>query len=430
LITPKRQLTLFDSTCLIVGIIVGAGVYQVGPDVARGTGSGWAFLAIWLAGGLLSLFGAFGYAELASALPQEGGDYVFLTRAYGPWAGFLFGWIQTVIVRPGDIAIMAFAFATYAQAGIPGLASIPAGTQLTAGVAVVVLTGINILGVRESKWTQNLLTVAKVIGLLLVIAVAAIASREGLPEMEGESLPLSLALILVLFTFGGWNEMVYVAAEVKDPQRNIVRALVGGTLAVTVLYLLTNGAFLYALGIDGIAGSNAVAADAVVSVFPNAGAAMISVLVCVSALGAVNGLIFAGARISYATGADHRIFRPLGRWNPKTGTPVRALVVQGAISLLLIAILGSFMNTILYTAAAVYAFYLATSLAVVVLRIREPQLPRSYRTWGYPFTTIIFAGVCGFLIYSAVIYKPEISADCCLLILLGLPLYWISSRTR
>jgi amino acid transporter len=219
--------------------------------------------------------------------------------------------------------------------------------------------------------------------------------------------------------------MAYVAAEVKHPRRNIVRALVLGTVAVTVLYLLANGAFLYTLGYHGMATSEVVAADAIGTVFPHLGGRLISVLVCISALGAVNGLIFTGARISYAVGAEHRPFRLLGVWHPRTGTPVWALLVQAAIAVILILVLGSFVNTLLYTAAAVYAFYLATSAAVFVLRRKEPQVERPYRVTGYPFTTIIFCAVCAWLIYSAVAYRPWIAASSGVLLALGLPVYWL-----
>lgn len=443
--SPQRQLTLFDSTCLILGIIVGAGVYQVAPTVAAGTSTPAMFLLIWVIGGVLSLFGALGYAELATALPEEGGDYVYLGRAYGRWAGFLFGWTQLVVVRPGDIAGMAFIFATYGRAlydpfqgwtvaydrlpwSVFTEASVPLGQLVYAVGAVAVLTAVHAIGVREGKWTQNILTVTKVVGLLLVVGVALFAEGQPADSLAAREAPWSLALILVLFTFGGWNEMAYVAAEVKNPNRNIVRALVLGTASVTLLYLLINGAYLWGLGTAGIAASNAVATDLVSGVLPNAGARAISVLVCISALGATSGLIFTGARISYALGADHAVFRPLGRWNVRTGTPLVALVAQGLIAAGLVVALGNFVNAILYTAAAVYSFYFFTSVAVFVLRWKEPARPRPYRVTGYPVTTLVFCAVCAFLIYSAVVYKPAIAAATAVILMAGLPIYWISRR--
>ncbi len=339
--------------------------------------------------------------------------------------------MQTIIVRPGDIAVMAFIFATYACELFDPLAdtAFPYARQLYAAAAVAILSLINIAGVREGKWTQNILTCVKVLGLLVIIVAAACADRRPQPVLvESGGITASVALILVLFTYGGWNEMAYVAAEVKNPRRNIIRALMLGTLTITLLYMLANIAFLKTLGFAGLAASDAVATDAIESVFPSAAARIVAVLVCVSALGAVNGLIFAGARISYAVGADISAFRALGRWHPRTGTPIRSLVLQGAIALTLILAIGSFIETLIYTSAAVYAFYLATSLAVIVLRRREPDLERPYRVTGYPITTIIFCCVCAFLIYGAIDYKPIIATISLALIPLGLPVYWLSKR--
>jgi APA family basic amino acid/polyamine antiporter len=432
-VTPKKELSLFDSTCIIVGIIIGAGIYQMAPDIAAGAHFWWGVLVIWIVGGLLSLFGALGYAELATAYPKEGGDYVYLSRAYGSWAGFLFGWGQLAIIRPGDIAVMAFAFATYARTIYDPFIAHPQYSQrIFAASAVIILTIINIIGVKEGKWTQNLLTTVKALGLLAIVGVAVIAPRptSSATAETVSHLPLSLALIFVLFTYGGWNEMAYVAAEVKNPRRNIVRALVLGAVVVTVLYLLVNGAFLYTLGYAGLANSKAVATDSVSTVFPKIGSRLISALVCISALGAVSGLIFTGARISYALGAEHRAFRLVGKWHGRTGTPVWALLVQGIIAVGLIVVLGSFVDTLLYTAAPVYTFYLATSVAVIVLRFKEPNVERPYRVTGYPFTTIIFCAVCAFLIYSAVTYAwNQMPKSLCLLegvLLAGMAIYCIT----
>ena len=431
-IAPKRELSLYDSTCIIVGIIIGAGIYQMAPAIASGASAWYGVLAIWVAGGLISLCGALGYAELATAYPRkEGGDYVYLTRAYGRWAGFLFGWGQLAIIRPGDIAVMAFAFATYARTIHDPLAAYPEYSQRAlAAAAVAILTTINILGVKEGKWTQNILTTVKALGLLAIVGIAAFGPKATAEPQPVEAIPMSLALVFVLFCYGGWNEMAYVAAEVKDPRRNIVRALVLGSVAVAVLYLLVNGAFLHTLGYAGLANSKAVATETVSTVFHESGGRLVSALVCISALGAVSGLIFTGARISYAMGTEHRAFRTIGKWNAKTGTPAWALLLQGLIAVGMIIILGSFVDALLYTAAPVYAFYLATSLAVIVLRSKEPALERPYKVTGYPFTTIIFCAVCAFLIYSTVSYawnvKPRSLQVLAAVLIAGMILYWLT----
>ncbi len=431
---PKRELSLFDSTCLIVGIILGVGIYRFAPDVAKSVSNGWAVLALWAIGGLLSLFGALGYAELATAYPGEGGDYVYLSRAYGRWAGFLFGWLQLAVVRPGDIAVVAFAFATYAAEiyrplGQEGWFS---AEMLYACAAVAGLTAVNVIGVKQGKWTQNALTIVKAVGLAAIVGVACFAPPSKPTAAAVGPVSLSVAMLLVLFCFGGWNEMAYVAAEVKKPRRNIVRALVLGTAAVTLLYLLLNGAFLSVLGYWGLAASQAVATDTVAAVFPRLGGRLISALICISALGAVNGLIFTGARISYAVGQDHLVFRPLGKWSAPTGTPVPALLLQGVLAVVLILALGSIIDTVIYTAPAVYTFYIATSLAVFVLRWREPRVERPYRVTGFPVTTLLFCAACGLLIYKAAEYavmvleRPWIVWLPFAVMLCGLPIYWLS----
>ncbi|MBN1590065.1 MAG: amino acid permease [Pirellulales bacterium] len=434
--TPKRTLSLFDSTCLIVGIIIGAGIFETAPTIAAAGGSATGMFALWIVGGLLSLAGALCYAELATTYPREGGDYVYLTRAYGPWAGFLFGWIQLVIARPGDITLMAFIFATYAMTLVgpivpDGLAGHELALKLgLASAAVVALTLINVLGVRHGKRTQNVLTVVKVLGLVAIFAVAFATEGPGdAPRLlsASERRPLALALILVLFTYGGWNEMAYVAAEVKRPKHNILRALVLGTVAVTVLYLAVNAAFLHALGLEGMARSGAVGVDVINTVLPQWGGRLLAALVCVSALGAMNGQIFAGARVSYALGTEHRPFGWLGLWNSRTGTPVVALAVQAFLAVGLIVAFGSFEETILYTAAAVYSFYLATSLALIVLRRREPDVARPYRVTGYPVVPLVFAACCGFLIYKAFVYSPLWAGISAAILLAGLPIYWLST---
>jgi amino acid transporter len=387
-------------------------------------------LVIWLVGGFIALTGVLCYAELSTAYPQEGGDYVYQSRAYGSWAGYLFAWSQVVIIRPADITLMSFIFARYAQTFFAPLEN---GRLFYAAVAVVVLTIINVLGVKEGKWTQNFLTVIKVLGLLGIIIAGLVAPEESpLPVQTRAFTPggLELALILVLFTFGGWNEMAYVAGEVKRPKRNIIRALLIGITTVTALYVLVNGAFLSALGYTKMAVSQAVAVDTIAKVFPDTAAKAISILISISALGAINGLIFTGARISYALGDAHKSFEILGRWSLKLGTPVCALVLQGGLSLVIVFIAGSFIDTILYTAPAVWLFFLATGLSVFVLRRKEAHIPRPYKVSGYPVTAIIFCVCCIFMLYSSISYALA-NKPIGLIILLGVLLaggflFWIT----
>lgn len=429
---PRRELSVFDSICIIAGIIVGVGIYETASTVAGAMPNAIWTLAVWVVGGVFTLAGALTYAELASAYPREGGDYVYLTRAYGDWAGFLFAWANLVILRPGFIASIAFPFAHYLEKVWRPLA----GTRweaheavIMAAMATVVLTTINVLGVRQGKWMQNLLMLAKAAGIVAVFMVAFWAPTPVSAPEPPRSLNvggLNLAMILVLFTYGGWSEIAYVAAEVRDPRRNLVRSLVWGTVVVTVLYLLVNIAFLHTLGHARMAASQAVAADTVAVVFPGYASSAISLLICISALGAINGLIFAGARISHALGVDYRIFSLLGRWSHRCETPASALWVQGGMTVVLIILAGSFQGVLLYTTGVLWAFFLATGVSLLILRVREPDQPRPYRVLGYPWTPLLFCVSCLFIIHSALAYDARGTLVSTAILCLGLPLYWAS----
>jgi len=415
---PRRQLTLFDSTCIIVGIIIAAGIYRSSPNVAELAPNIPWLLGVWLLGGLLSLLGALCYAELATAYPHEGGDYVYLTRAFGRPLGFLFAWSQLWIVRPGSIGAMAYAFADYANQIWPRAEGSIATLVLVAYAAgaIVVLSAVNFWGIREGKWTQNGLTAAKVVGLLAVVLVGLLCVAPVVPttsiatQLKVPSSPLSdfgLAMIFVLFTYGGWNEMAFVAAEVRHPRRNIVRALLLGTLAVTVIYLLVNVAFLHALGLAGARHTTPATDVLELAIGPRAGR-VISLLICISALGAINGQIFTGARIYYAMGTDHRLYSWLGQWDARRGQPVRSLLVQGAITLVLVVGFGStqdgFESMVIFTTPAFWFFLMLVGMSLFVLRRRDPHTRRAYRVLGYPFTPILFCLSCAFMVYASVDY--------------------------
>jgi len=321
---------------------------------------------------------------------------------------------------------MAFVFARYAGQLYPFAHS----SLIYAVSAIVVLTVINIAGVKQAKWTQNLLTVVKAAGLLAIVVAGFLAPpQRGVAESGTFTMGgLKLALILVMFTYGGWHEMGFVASEVKRPERNIVRALVLGTCGVTVVYVLVNGAYLLALGYERMAGSEAVAVETVAVALPDIAGKAISVLICISTLGCANGLIFTGARISYAMGAEHALFRHLGKWSGRLGTPTWALVVQGGIGLLIVLLAGSFIDTILYYAPVVWVFFFATGVSVFVLRHKDSQTPRAYKVTGYPVTTIIFCASCVFMIYNCVSYalvnRPTGLLIVSCVLLSGVAVYW------
>lgn len=407
---PRQAFRPFDAACLIVGIIVGAGLYETAPSIASSVDTPIKLMLLWFAGGLISLGGALCYTELATAYPRSGGDIVYLNKAYGRWAGFLFAWMQLTIVHPGDIAAMSFVFARYGKQ-IGWISATGLSDAHLASIAVLALSLINLYGLTLARRAQNGLTIAKLIGLLTLIVVglltpSAANNVEALPE---QGFPLGVAMVLVLFCYGGWNEMAFIAAEVKQPERNIWRAMVSGMALVCSIYLLANVAFVMALGHEGVAQSSAVAVDVVAARFPTVAPQAVSLLIAVSALGAINGQILTGSRVSYSAGTEYRMFRQLGAWNEQRQVPVVAYCVQMTITLLLINLLAEFTDTLLYMAASVYTFYFFSSLAVIVLRRQDPETPRPYRVLGYPITVLLFAAVCLFMIYSAVTYRPLIA---------------------
>ncbi len=403
---PGKSLTLFDCICIIVGIIIGVGIYETSPTVAGCMGGAVGTLAIWLAGGLLALCGALCYSELASTYPSQGGDVVYLSRAYGPWAGFLFGWSQMLVIRPADIALMAYIFARYAATLH---APVPHPVPLYAALAVVGLTVINMLGIRQGRWTQNVLTTIKVAAVLLIVGIGLSAPGGERINAGGETTlsGVKLGLILVFYTYGGWHELAYVAAEIRNPGKNIVRAVVLGTLTVTALYLLINASFLHALGYTAMADSESVATDAVATALPAYAGRLIAVIICISALGTMNGMIFTGSRISYALGQQHPLFKRLGRWHPRFEIPMSALMLQGGLSLGIVLLAGSFIDTILYSAPAVWLFFLGTGISLFVLRRKEPECTRPFRVAGYPVVPIIFCLTCTFMFYASISYAIQ-----------------------
>lgn len=410
---PKRQLTLLDSTCIIVGIIIGSGIYKSTPLIASNVASTSQLVGLWLFGGLMALVGALCYAELATTYPQSGGDYVFLTKSFGRRTGFLFSWAEFWIIRPGNVGMMAYVFAEYAMQIWPLRW---AGTVVYACGAVSLLTLSNALGVRSGKWTQNVLTILKVVGLLAICGAgfwlpAAVESQPGAPPPTD----FRFAAILVLFTYGGWNEMSYVAAEVRDPSRNIFRALVLGTLAVTAVYVLTNLAFVRLLGFHGVQTAGAVAADAFRDRLPMLGARAIGVLVCLSCLGAINGMLFTGPRIYYALGTEHRLFAWLGRWNGRWDSPLRALVIQSLATLALVIGFGGstdgFERLLIYTTPVFWFFAFLVGIGLFILRYKEPDVPRPHRVVFFPWTVVVFCLGSAFLFNSALTYAIQRSAE-------------------
>ena len=410
---PRRQLTLLDSTAIIVGIIIGSSIYEMSPAIAGCMQNATMLLGVWVLGGVLSVLGSLCYAELATAYPVEGGDYVYLTRAMGRTVGFLFAWAQFWVVRPGSIGFAAYVFADYANR----LYHLGDGNLVLIAYAsgsIVVLTAINILGVREGKWTQNVLTAVKVLGLVAVIVAGMCFTAPAAPAAT-DAAPVEsnfyLAMIYVLFAYGGWNEMAYVGAEVRDPQKNILRALLLGAAAVTAIYVLVTLAFIHALGLAGTQHAKTVAADVLQLALGPVGGRTVSLLICISALGAINGMIFTGARIYYAMGTEHRLYAWLGRWSPRWQTPLRSLLIQAAVTLALVVCFGlgksGFQSMVTFTTPVFWIFFLLVGVSLFVLRYREPQTPRPYRVHGYPLVPLLFCLSSLLMVYASISYAYE-----------------------
>jgi amino acid transporter len=438
-VRPKELLSVPDGVFLTVGMVIGVGIFKLPSLVAGNTSSATVFLLAWLLGGLVSLCGALVYAELAARLPETGGEYAFLQKGLGRGAAFLFAWSRMTVIQTGAIAAVAFAFGDYASE-IVDLGE--KSSAVWAAVAVVAFTLLNFAGTLQSKSLQKVMEVMLIAALVLLALAALTAGGAPRPAAAGAGLHASfgLAMIFVLFTYGGWNEAAYLAGEVRDARRNMVRILVWGIVAVTALYLLVNLGYLAALGLGGIRDSKAVAADAMRLLAGERGAVLVALIVCVSALTTMNAAIFTGARTNWALGRDYAMFRGLGTWRESGSTPANALLLQGAIALALIAA-GSatpdgFGAMVAYTAPVFWTFFLLTGVTLFVFRRRGGEAP-AFRTPLYPLVPAAFLAMCAYMLWSSIDYirNPDYGPRFGSMVLAGLavmatgiPLYFLARR--
>lgn len=432
---PRPSLTPADGAVMIVGIVLGVGIFRSPPVVAVNSGDGLVFLALWLVGGFITLVGALCYAELSAAYPDAGGEYHFVSRAFGPPVGFLFAWSRMSVIQTGSIAILGFVFGDYAA---DLLVLGPGASPLLAGAVVVVLTAVNVAGIRPGRWTQYVLTGGSVLGLLAVTAAglvlapgadaSPVAGAGGGGASAGSS--LGLALIFVLLAFGGWSEGAYLSAEVRGGRRGIGKALFWGTAAVTAIYVLANAAYLRGLGLGGVAGTDAVATDLLRAAAGPRAAAGVSVLVMLTALSSANVTVITGARSNYALGRDFPQFRFLDDWREERGTPVRALLLQGGIALVLVGFgalaRGGFEAMVAYTAPVFWLILLLTGAAVIVLRRRDPHTERPFRVPLYPVTPLLFCAASAYMLWSAVRNAGDGALLGLAVMAAGLPLLFLS----
>ena len=413
---PQPLLRRRDAVAIVVGIVIGAGIFKTPSMVAGVTGDpAWALVA-WTAGALISLAGALCYAELAAAYRNAGGDYHFLTRAFGRNASFLYAWARAMVINTGAIALLAFVFGDYMTTVLP----LGRGSGAIWAIAIVIaLTIVNVAGIKASARTQNWLTVVEVSGLVAIAAAGAIAASSAPPLPAPFASTVSpgmfgLAMVFVLLTYGGWNEAAYLSAELKGSKRAIVPVLVTSLGIITLAYLAVNVALLGGLGQAGLAASKAPGAEIMRRAFGTFGSHLVALFVAVSALTSINATMIVGARTNYAMGRDWPALRFMSGWHAARGTPVVAFIVQGIIALALVAF-GAFQHDgfeamVEFTAPVFWSFLLLVGVALFVLRATDGAAERPFRVPLYPLTPLVFCAACAWLAWSSVTYAVSRNA--------------------
>ncbi len=485
----QRRLTLFDSTAIVVGSMIGSGIFIVSADIARMVGSpGW-IMTVWLITGFMTIFAALSYGELAGMFPRAGGQYVYLREAYNPLTGFLYGWTLFLVIQAGTIAAVGMAFAKFTGVLVPwvsesvvwfSLKSVNFGpvdfgmftlkhfdlgfvkfgpVQLVAIGSIAFLTWVNTRGVQEGKKIQNAFTSGKFVLLVLFIIVGlAFASSSSTMHLnsqvfwspehatpDGQHIPLAgmaivaaigMAMVGSLFSSDAWNNITFTAGEVINPRKNIPLSLFLGTLAVTILYLLANVVYLTALPVRGdphgadiaargmqFAVNDRLGTASISGIFGNYAVLIMAGFIVISTFGCNNGLILAGARVYYAMAADKIFFKKVGTLNSK-GVPSTGLAIQGIWASLL-CLSGTYGQLLDYVVFAVLIFYVLTIIGLFLLRINQPGLERPYRAFGYPVIPLIYIILAVIVMIILLIYKPEYTWPGLIIVLLGIPVYFL-----
>jgi len=425
----KRVLSLLDATMINAGGIIGSGIFMVPATVAMFTGSASLFFMVWIAGGIVSLFGALSVAELGAAMPRAGGQYVYLSEAYGPVWGYLYGWSAVAVINTASIAAVGVAFSEYLRFFFP---ITDVSIKGIAVATIVLLTIINILDVKSGARFQNVFTISKlgaIFGIIILGLVMEGGSNQNLsPFFSDQSFtelvgPLGLAMVSVLWTFDGWIFITYVAGEVKNPGRNIPLSLIFCMLIVVTIYLLLNYVLIYTLGFTGMNGSDLVVSDAASVFLGNKGAAIVTLIILISLIGANNGFVLTSARINYAMAKDKLFFYQASQIHPRFKSPANALIIQ-CVWASLLTFTGTFNQLITYIIFASWIFYGMSAGAVIILRNKKPDMERPYKTPVYPWIPIIFILFAIFLTINTIIEAPRDAAIGAGIILAGLPMYY------
>lgn len=423
---PQPSLSVFDAVTIMVGIVVGIGIFKTPAVVAANVGSEAAFIGVWIVGGVATLIGALCYAELAAAHPHAGGEYHFLARAYGRPVAMLFGWARGAVIQTGAIAAVAFVLGDYAAQVMPiG----PLGPAIYAGLSVVALTALNVTGTVQSKRLQIVMTFIEV-GALAAIILLGLFFGGDAPVQPATPAPgtaaIGLAMVFVLLTYGGWNEAAYLSGELENPARNMARVLAIGTAILVAIYVLANLALLAILGLDGLRASEAVAADMMRQVAGEPGAVIVSLAIVVAALSTLNATIFTGARVYFAMARDLTLLPRVGEWDERGRAPANGLLLQGAVALLLVgfgaASRDGFQSMVDYSAPVFWVFLLLIGAALPILRWREPERDLPFRVPLYPLTPILFCLGCAYMLHASLAYTGSGALVGLAVVLAGLPL--------
>lgn len=447
----KRDLGLWGAVAIVVGTVIGSGIFLVPKAMIQRVGSPEMVFVVWILGGALSLFGALSYAELAAALPEAGGEYVYLREAYGPLWSFLYGWTQLWVAKSGSIATLATAFFYYFANFFPELERVftviplPLGTggapleirygQLLAMALILFLGGVNYFGVKLGGGVQIATTLVKV-GLIAFLIATGLTAKHGTWANFDTALPASggvagffAAMVAALWAYDGWNNVGMVASEIKEPKRNLPLALIWGTLAVIAIYLLANLAYFFVLNAPEVAGSDRVAAEMMRRVLGAPGAAAVSIAAMISIFAALNGSILTGSRVPYAMARDRYLFASAAHVNASYHTPGNSILLLSAWSAVLV-LSGRYEQLFTYVIFASWILYGMTTAAVIVLRRKRPDLHRPYLTLGYPAVPALFVGASLCLVISTLFDSPRESLLGLAIILLGLPFYFHWKRRR
>jgi len=418
----KQNLTLFDMTMIAIGSVIGSGIFLTPSLIAKSLPSPMWILFVWVLGGVMALTGALTYAELSSMMPQAGGIYVFLSKTYGGLFGFLYGWVYFLVVNTGAIAALSIAFATYFGYFVP---LTPAGIKTVAIVGIIFLTVVNVRGAKAGAIFSDLFTVLKIIGIvgLIVIGLGLGSSHTTNFSVPLGELPtglagaLAVAMVGVIWSCGGWQHATFTAGEAKNPKRNVPLAMIIGAITITIIYVLTNIAYLFLLSSSEIAGSSRVAADAVESVLGPTGGSMIALAIFISTFGTAGIYTLTAPRIYFAMAKDKVFFRKIAEIHPQYLTPAFAIIFQSLWAILLILFWGTFA-----------IFFALAAVGVFVLRKKMPNAERPYRTFGYPITPIIFIAIEVWFVLTIVSEKPLQSLVGLGFLLLGVPVYYFWKR--